>query len=73
MLKKSRKVNKGIKNQYSLSISMLSNSGSVSAGGTETTPTRGKAAELFCKWSQPDIMHLRDEGIARLQTVGCSN
>ncbi len=20
--------------------------------------------ELFCKWSQPGIMHLRDEGIA---------
>ncbi len=23
-----------------------------------------KETELFCKWSQPGIMHLRDEGIA---------
>ncbi len=59
---------------------MLSNAGGVSTGGAETTPTRGKAAvslnshplasslfnkgRLFCKWSQPSIMHLRYEGIA---------
>ncbi len=58
--------------------SLLSNVGGVSAGGAETTPTRGKASasistvkyrslsnsQLLCKLSQPGNMHLRDKSIA---------
>ncbi len=59
--------------------SLLSNAGGVSVVGTETTPTRRKAAsslncqlqinlnketKLFCKCSQPGNNALRDEGIA---------
>ncbi len=60
--------------------SLLSNAGGVSTGGAEATPTRplklpslstvflcslfNKETELFCKWSQPGIMHLHVEDIA---------